>query len=83
MFTPLRPSLFDHLQYANMDWEAWEIWSRAMTSGRHMGRGMNDLKTLSCNVDLRPGVQSIHEAASLFVVNDARDRFIKSASRRS
>jgi len=30
------PPVFDHLQYANMEGKAWEIWSRAVMSGRQM-----------------------------------------------
>ena len=31
---PFPPPVFDCLQYANMGGKAWEIWSRAVISGR-------------------------------------------------
>ena len=62
--------------------KAWEIWSRAVTSGRQRvdtqgDRGqclMKDLEALSFTISPKAGSQSVSKAVSiLFVVLRARD----------
>ena len=72
---PFPPPVFDRLQHRNTEGKAWEVRSRAVTSGRQRvgawGQCLTkNLQALSCW-----GLEvSVHKAASMrFIVHSARD----------
>ena len=63
LLIPFPLPIFDHFQYASTAGKAWEIWSRAVPSGRQMidTQRVVPNEEFRCLFCLKAGCQSVHK----------------------